>query len=369
MKFSGLKKILYILLIINFGFLFSEELMIELKEATNMKNDIIFGTWMRYSKKSENDWLIFFNKYKEAGITDYFIQANPNQLRKLINLTKPLEINIHAWVWTLNRPNDKEAMKNKDWYSVNKLGQNSYDFRPYVDYYQWLSPFSEGARNHIKKLIDELSKIENLASVHLDYVRYSDIFLPIKLQPKYGLDQSYEMPEYDFGYHPIAREMFKKQYGLDPKEIKNDDLKDEWLKFRLDAVTNLVNELTKISHTNGTKISAAVFPYPEMARRMVRQDWASWNVDLVCPMNYHHFYNEDIDWINFSVDNGVNEISGKFNYYSGVFVGALNHQKFREAIIGSINAGANGVVFFSVNNLSKEHLDVLHDITKNPQYD
>ena len=115
MKFSGLKKILYILVIINFGCLFSEELMIELKEATNMKNDIIFGTWMRYSKKSENDWLIFFNKYKEAGITDYFIQANPNQLRKLINLTKPLEINIHAWVWTLNRPNDKEAMKNKDW--------------------------------------------------------------------------------------------------------------------------------------------------------------------------------------------------------------------------------------------------------------
>ena len=76
-----------------------------------------------------------------------------------------------------------------------------------------------------------------------------------------------------------------------------------------------------------------------------------------------------IDWINFSVDNGVNEIRGKFDYYSGVFVGALNPQKFREAIIGSINAGANGVVFFSVNNLSKEHLDVLHDITKNPQYD
>ena len=44
-----------------------------------------------------------------------------------------------------------------------------------------------------------------------------------------------------------------------------------------------------------------------------------------------------------------------------------NPQKFKKAIVGSIDAGANGVVFFSVNNLSKEHLDILYDITKNPQ--
>ena len=351
-----------IFIIINFNFLLSNNLI----EVNKMNKNIRFGTWMRYSNKTEVDWINFFKKYKKAGITDYFIQGNPTELIDLINLTKKLEINIHAWVWTLNRPNDKEAMKNKDWYSVNKLGQNSYDFRPYVDYYQWLSPFSHGARDHIKQLINELSKIEGLASVHLDYVRYCDIFLPIKLQPKYGLDQSYEMPEYDFGYHPVAREIFKKEYGVDPIELKNDDFKDEWLKFRLDAVTSLVNELAQIAHSNGTKISAAVFPYPEMARTMVRQDWASWNVDIVCPMNYHHFYNEDTDWINFSVDNGINETEGRFDYYSGIFVGALNPQKFKKAIVGSIDAGANGVVFFSVNNLSKEHLDILYDITKNP---
>ena len=363
MKFRLIKKLIFITMIINFNILYSSNLT----QVKKMNKNVTFGTWMRYSSKTEIDWINFFNKYKKAGITDYFIQGNPSQLKELINLTKKLEINIHAWVWTLNRPNDKEAMKNKKWYSVNKLGQNSYDSRPYVDYYQWLSPFSQGARGHIKQLINKLSKIEGLASVHLDYVRYCDVILPIKLQPKYGLDQSYEMPEYDFGYHPVGREIFKKEYGVDPIELKNDDFKDEWLKFRLDAVTSLVNELTQIAHSNGTKISAAVFPYPEMARTMVRQDWASWNVDIVCPMNYHHFYNEDTDWINFSVDNGINETEGRFDYYSGIFVGVLNPQKFKKAIVGSIDAGANGVVFFSVNNLSKEHLDILYDITKNPQ--
>lgn len=369
MKFSIINKLIFIIMIIDFNFLFGDELINELKEVKKMNKDITFGTWMRYSKKSEKEWINFFNRYSKAGITDYFIQANPNQLKDLINLTKKLEINIHAWVWTLNRPNDKEAMKNRDWYSVNKLGQNSYDFRPYVNYYQWLSPFSEGARNHIKQIINELSQIKGLASVHLDYVRYCDIILPIKLQSKYGLDQSYEMPEFDFGYHPIAKQKFNNKYGIEPEEIKTDDLKDKWLKFRLDAVTSLVNELVEISHGNGTKLSAAVFPYPEMARKMVRQDWASWDVDLVCPMNYHHFYGKDIDWINFSVDNGVNETRGKYDYYSGIFVGALNPEEFKKAIIGSINAGANGVVFFSIKNLSEDHLNIIYDITKNPSND
>ena len=336
-------------------------------ENIKHKKEISYGTWMEFSEKSENEWVNFFTKYKESGITDFFIQAKSVQLEELIAITKSIEINIHAWVWTLNRPNDKEAREHKDWYSVNKLGQNSYDFRPYVNYYQWLSPFSEGARDHIKTVIEEIAKIKGLASVHLDYVRYSDVILPIKLQPKYGLDQSYEMPEYDFGYHPVARKRFKQIYDIDPIELDSNKLKDEWLKFRLEALTSLVNELVDISHAYGTNISAAVFPYPEMARKMVRQDWPSWNVDLVCPMNYHHFYNKNIDWINFSVKNGVQEGRGSCNYYSGLFVGVLNPEELKNAIKGSIESGADGVVFFSVNNLSDDHLKVIENLKKTPR--
>ena len=105
-------KMIFIIMIINFNFLLSNNLI----EVNKMNKNIRFGTWMRYSNKTEVDWINFFKKYKKAGITDYFVQGNPTELIDLINLTKKLEINIHAWVWTLNRPNDKEAMKNKDWY-------------------------------------------------------------------------------------------------------------------------------------------------------------------------------------------------------------------------------------------------------------
>ena len=119
---------------------------------SKQNKSISFGVWFQYVDKPEKEWRAYFQKYKNSGINNYFIQGNPSQLKKIIIITKGMEINIHAWVWALNRPNDEVAMNNLDWYSVNRKGQNSYDFRPYVDYYQWLSPFSPGARKHIKKI-------------------------------------------------------------------------------------------------------------------------------------------------------------------------------------------------------------------------
>ena len=53
-------------------------------------------------------------------------------------------------------------------------------------------------------------EIEGLESVHLDYVRFPDVILGADLQPKYGIVQDKELPEYDYGYHPIARKNLKK---------------------------------------------------------------------------------------------------------------------------------------------------------------
>lgn len=42
------------------------------------------------------------------------------------------------------------------------------------------------------------------------------------------------------------------------------------------------------------KVTAAVFPTPEVARRNVRQDWVNWNLTGVFPMVYHGFYKEHV---------------------------------------------------------------------------
>jgi hypothetical protein len=44
----------------------------------------------------------------------------------------------------------------------------------------------------------------------LDYVRYPDVILGADLQPKYNIVQDTELPEYDYGYHPIALKNLKK---------------------------------------------------------------------------------------------------------------------------------------------------------------
>ena len=321
--------------------------------------DILFGTWLNYREQEDSSWIEFFDKFTSAGIDHFFIHASKKELKHLLSLTKSLNINIHGWVWAFNRPNDTLAMQNLNWYSVNKKGESSYDARPYVDYYQWLSPFSSGATNHIKNNIKKISEAKGIASVHIDYVRYCDVFLPSTLQKKYKIDQREVLPEYDYGYHKNGRQQFLDLYGIDPINIKSENMYDKWIKFRHDAITKIVKELKVIANNNGTKLSAAVFPTPEMSKKMVLQDWASWNIDIVCPMNYHHFYGEDIDWIGNNVRIGLKDIEPNCIYLSGIFAGSFSPKMLGKAIKVSLENNASGVNFFSASHLSDEHLKVI----------
>jgi uncharacterized lipoprotein YddW (UPF0748 family) len=286
------------------------------------------------------------------------------ELKRMVQLTKNKNIRIHGWIWVLNRPNDTSAQKHPDWYSVNREGKNSLEYRPYVNYYQWLSPFSIGAREYIKNNIRAVAEVDGLASVHLDYVRYCDVILGEALQPKYNLVQDHEMPEYDFGYHPEARKEFEKIFGVDPIKMDHPELSNEWRQFRLNAVTSLVNELSEIAHKNNKEISAAVFPFPELARMNVRQDWSSWKLDIVLPMLYQNFYDEKLNWIGFSIEQGLREIAGRFPLYAGLYIPSLSPGDLKYVILISKDSGAAGVSFFDISALTDEHLKIISQLDK-----
>jgi uncharacterized lipoprotein YddW (UPF0748 family) len=320
----------------------------------------IFATWEDGDPgRTDAQWDSVFNKFYDSGITDFFLNASPQELTRMVKLTKGKGIRIHGWLWTLNRPGDTVAQKHPDWYSVNRNGQNSLEYNPYVNYYQWLSPFSKGARDYVKRNVEAIAEVKGLASVHLDYIRYCDIFLPAGLQPKYNLVQDHQMPEYDFGYYPVARKEFEKIFSVDPMKMSNPELSNEWLQFRLNAVTTLVNECAVIAHKHNVKISAAVFPFPELSRNMVRQDWSSWNLDIALPMLYQNFYNENLNWIGFCIVQGLREVGGKFPVYAGLYVPALIPEQLKEAILKVKESGASGVSFFNMNALTDEHLKVI----------
>ncbi len=331
----------------------------------NKNNEFTFTGWVHGSQDFDKEiWTEKLTEYQRIGISEILVGGgNVNFYKELVKLASDYDILIHAWVWTLNRPGDTIAQKHPEWYSVNRNGQNSLEYRAYVDYYQWLSPFHPEAREHIKKQIVKMFEIEGLASIHLDYVRYVDVILGADLQPKYGLVQDHEMPEYDYGYHPIAREGFKEIFGYDPMEMDHPELSTEWRQYRLNAVTSLVNEIVELAHQNNQKISAAVFPFPEMSRQMVRQAWNDWNLDYVFPMIYHNFYRENINWIGFATNQGVSDVN--FPLYSGLYLPVLSDiDDFERAIKIVYDNGANGVSFFTVDGLTEEQKRVMISFSK-----
>ena len=72
-----------------------------------------------------------------------------------------------------------------------------------------------------------------------------------------------------------------------------------------------VRELADAVHGHGKPITAAVFPTPAIARRLVRQAWDEWPLDRVFPMLYHSFYLEDIPWIGDGVREGMSPRWGR----------------------------------------------------------
>ncbi|WP_228850753.1 family 10 glycosylhydrolase [Aegicerativicinus sediminis] len=332
--------------------------------SIDKKDAFRFSTWTGASNEfNSEEWANRLEGYKEVGISEALINGSPEILEQIIPIAKEKGIKIHGWMWTLNRPGDTIANKHPEWYSVNKNGENSLEKRAYVDYYQWLSPFHPEAREHIKNNVRKLMAVDGLASIHLDYVRYVDVILGADLQPKYDIVQTTEMPEYDYGYHPIAREGYKAIFGVDPINYEHPELSSEWRQYRLNAVTSLVNEIAEMVHSEKKKLTAAVFPFPEMSRQMVRQAWNDWNLDTAFPMLYHNFYRENINWIGFAAEQGVKTVD--YPIMAGIYMPALSDpEDLEKAIRISKEKGASGVSLFTANDLSDTQKNILKKLTK-----
>jgi uncharacterized lipoprotein YddW (UPF0748 family) len=336
-----------------------------IKESVLVPAPFILSTWVHGSSEFvDSVWRKKILTYDSLGISEILVQAKPDFLRQLIPLANEFNIKVHAWMWTLNQPGNKETQKHPEWYSVNREGKNSLEYRPYVNYYQWLSPFHPDACQYIINKVKSYCDIEGLASVHLDYIRYVDVILGADLQPKYKIVQNTELPEYDFGYHPLAREGFKEIFGTDPALMPHPELSTEWRQYRLNAVTELVNEIAELVHGKGIALTAAVFPFPEMSRQMVRQAWNDWNLDAAYPMLYHNFYRQNIKWIGFAAQQGLNDVD--FPVHAGLFSPALRDTAdLEEAILLAKKKGTAGVCIFTADGMTEHQKSILKKLKAN----
>ncbi|WP_148870751.1 putative glycoside hydrolase [Tenacibaculum adriaticum] len=337
-----------------------------ISEEKKEKVPFDFGVWITADIQRGNDeYAQEFEKYKNAGIDEVLINTgtDPELLKKLVPIAAEKGLKVHAWIMAMNRPGDSIALTHPEWYAVSKEGKSCFDTRPYVDYYQWLCPTRKESRNHVLGLVEELAKVDGIESVHLDYIRFSDIFLPIGLLPKYNLVQDEELPEFDFCYCDVCVSEFEKLHHKNPRKIKNTSIDMEWKNFRLNAIRKVVNEAYEIVHKYNKNLTAAVFPYPEMADHMVRQRWDKWTIDEVYPMIYHGFYNEEIDWIGYATKQGVEDVKEKgIGINTGVYLPPFkSSEELKQAILLAKENGAKGVTFFDGPALTKDYLEIIKE--------
>ncbi len=320
-------------------------------------------TWVHEDKKkSIEQWKKHFGFLKDNGINAIFLGGDIDFLKEIAPLAKEIGLEVHAWFWTLNVNNDEFVQKeHPDWFNVSRLGQSSLTDPPYVDYYKCLCPSEPEVVEYITAKILKILEIESLSGIHLDYVRHPDQYLPVGLLKTYDLEDKY-YPEFDFCYCDTCKNKFKDQTGKDIATEEKIEQDDDWFEFRLKSVIDLVNHISEKVHSRNKKITAAVFPTPDMASIMVRQDWARWNIDGVFPMLYNDFYNEDTVWIADSVREGIFDTGKQLPIYAGLYLPEMDITDFIESIEFSIDGGASGFSLFPSDKITKEHLDVINKI-------
>jgi len=276
-----------------------------------------YWAWVGINKNaSSSDLKAMYAKYHQHGIEAIFLEGGIDE--REFDIIREAGLELHSWMWTTNRGDAWIGEHHPDWYMVSRTGKSCHDHPPYVGYYKWISPVIPGVQNYLKERAEELASHPAISGVHLDYVRYPDVILPKGLWRKYGLDQTNEMPEYDFCYSEHTRRAFEAFCGRDPLEIKGPAHDQQWLHFRYDSVTQLVKQLADVVHRHHKPITAAVFPTPRMARKICRQDWDKWPLDAVCPMTYNSFYDEGVDWIGDCILENIHAVT--FPVFAGLYM-------------------------------------------------
>ncbi len=324
--------------------------------CARQKGKVPLPAWTWYlagkdRKKVEKD-LALLSRYGFEGV---HFQGDDETVAWAAGVARRHGLRLHRWLITLLSRDEKVRKEHPDWFVVSRDGRSSLEHPPYVAYYTWLCPNREGVVNLLEERVRTSARIPGVVGVHLDYIRYPDVILPRGLWKKYGIVQDKEYPQYDFCYCEVCRGLFREAHGVDPLELPDPSSNPAWLQFRYDSITKLVTRLKEVAKAEGRQLTAAVFPTPSIARRLVRQQWERWPLDAVFPMIYHKFYEKEIPWIKEAVREGEEALQGKFPLYAGLFIPAIEPGELSEAVRYAREGGARGVSLFRFAVMNEEH--------------
>lgn len=322
-------------------------------------------------------WDNYFSKSANAGIDAIILECHGGYpevigdstafrdsaaiqiIKTALPYAKKYHIELHAWMWTINRTEMSLRKAHPDWYQVNASGQSCLDIKLYDrEHYRWLCPSRQETIQYLKDRVDELAEIEGLTGIHLDFIRYPDVILPYALHESRHVVQDKVYPQWDFCYCDVCRKNFKDKTGIDPIELKDPTSNAEWMQYRWDALSNVASEVCKEIKAKNKVASVAVFASPEESKKLVRQDWANFkNVDVIFPMIYQKFYGWSDEMVETATREGVEALkkNNSSGYLcSGLFVGHVPQDRISEFFHYASNGGSKGVCLFSLEGIDRK---------------
>ena len=286
---------------------------------------------------------------------------------KTASIAHEYGLEYHAWISAM-----LSGDQDPSWYTVNRLGESSFDQPAYVPFYQSLDPHNPEVVEFLVDRFAEVAAIPEVDYVQLDYIRYADVILPLGLWDKFGLEMNEEYAPADYCYCDDCVADFQEKTGIDIRAMEDPSKCTEWAEFRCNVLTALVNQIAAVVHAQGKKISADVFPGPDSyARWMVRQQWNDWAVDGVFPMNFNDTFLEPVTWVGDVTREEVVSVADRgVPVYSGLYIckdwehrdeiedpdaRGLVPSELEEAVLAAMDAGAAGICLFNADAMTPDH--------------
>ena len=209
---------------------------------TKDENSVKNWAWLAGDSDMPADQLDnYFKNAKDCGIDAILLQVHGGYpkgmedtsdftdydaikiLENAVPVAKKYGIELHAWMWTINRCEKNLRAAHPDWYMVNANDTSCLDIKLYNrEHYRWLCPSRPETLEYLKARVAELAKIDGVAGVHLDFIRYPDAILPYGLHESRGVVQDKVYPHWDHCYCEHCRAEFEKLTGIDPMELEDE---------------------------------------------------------------------------------------------------------------------------------------------------
>jgi uncharacterized lipoprotein YddW (UPF0748 family) len=318
--------------------------------------------WCWIGDRQGLDWEDVIKDISDMGIGGILVNGSVESYKKVAPLAEQYGIELHAWR-VIMLAGKELADEHPEWLSVNKNGVSLADTTAYVPYYRFMCPILPEVRNHIYNGVKEVLAIDGVKGISLDYTRYVDVILPENLWSKYDIVQDKEYPRWDYGYHPAMIKAFKERYGYNPQLNETTGGDTLWNQFRYNQITEIANEISRMVRAEGKTISASPFPTPSIARKLVRQDWDKWELDLVFPMIYNSMYKEEgADWMSKLIEENVSAMEDKDTYlYTGVYVPGHRNTEFDLSTALKLveESESVGLSLFDYHTLTDEEKEVV----------